>query len=150
MAADVARISAEIRLPEPTARTLGESTRSALAAYGRSISAAQTIRQFIDVDTVAARTVFRAAREAAAVANAAGDPETARKLTGVTDEVAELVQNPSLENLEKAVADIERRLQEDAESRDRKDSDNVVFSFYLWYLAIIAAFVMWYFPRKAP
>jgi hypothetical protein len=40
-----------------------------------------------------------------------------------------------------------KRFEEDAKKRDRDHRDDLVLYFYLWYLAIILAFIMYLNPR---
>jgi hypothetical protein len=123
-------VSPEVRLPPTTARMLSGSMRVALSAYPTPLETMRTLSALASTRRTRFQVseVFQAAREAALLAEEQGQNEQAVAITTVTAEVSEVVESGSLESLERAVGDLAKRLETDAEKRDRDRRDDLALS----------------------
>jgi hypothetical protein len=137
-----ALLASALRLQESPLLELTRSMQKTIEATRfRPITAA--FEELLAKQTVTVSDVLGAARSAAEALDEGGAHAQAEELQAVTAEVEGVAENPSLERLERMVADLSQKIEEDSRKRDLSERDALVLQLFLFFLQIYLAFFLW-------
>jgi len=142
MSRHVPLLAEALRLPEFPMLELSRSLKQTLEAT-QYRPMATALGGLLDKQMVTVREVLGAARSAADVMVERGAFAQAEELRVVTAEVREVAENPSLERLEKMVADLSEKIEDDSKKRELNESDALVLQLFFFFLSVYLAFFLW-------
>jgi hypothetical protein len=154
-------LAQRVRLPDTFYSEFSKSLDRSLAPY-RTQTLTPTLQALARHQTFTLGEAFRAAGEAAALAEQQGAPAEARELVEVTEEVIEVVEAPSVEKLEQMVEDLRERFDErfdqlEAQQQATEDKhqeerrEDLTLTLFLFFLEIYLAlflFLLEHVPIK--
>ncbi len=146
-------LAQRVRLPDAISGEFSKSLQRSLGLY-RTQTLTPAIEALTRHRSFTIGEVVRAAREAATLTEQQGEGAQAQALATLTAEVVEVVEAPSVENLERMVGDLSEHLNDrldelqeqhvaNEQRRQQDAQDDLALNLFLWFLATYLAFFMW-------